>query len=71
MGRDWGQAPTRVEAVPARLTFPVSAERIEAWALDERGQRQAPLAVEAGPNGRAAITLGPPQRTRWYEVQVR
>ena len=71
VGKDWGEAPTLVEVISARLTFPLPTKRIQAWALDERGQRKAELSVDTGPNGNAAITIGPPQKTLWYEMQVK
>ena len=71
MGRDWGEAPTLVEGIPARLTLPVAADRVEAWALDERGQRMTRVPVEAETNGRAVMAIGPKWRTLWYEVAVK
>jgi hypothetical protein len=71
VGRDWGTAPSRVEGVPARVTFPVAPDRCEAWSLDERGQRQQKLPVESGAEGKAAVNLGPQWQTLWYEVSVR
>jgi hypothetical protein len=68
--RNWGTGPTLVETVPARLTLPVSADKVRVWALDERGQRGSPLGVEAGAGGNAVIAIGPPQRTLWYEIEV-
>jgi hypothetical protein len=56
LGRDWGQAPSLVEGVKARLTFPGN---VAFWALDERGQRRAKL---------PANELGPQFQTIWYEV---
>ena len=71
VGRDWGEAPTLVEGIPTRLTLPAAAERVEAWALDERGHRAARVPVEATEKGRAALTLGPAWRTLWYEVTLK
>jgi hypothetical protein len=58
VGRNWGKAPSLVEGVPAKLTFPGN---VVVWALDERGQRRERL-----PNGE----IGPQYRTIWYEVVV-
>lgn len=71
VGRDWGQAPTLVEGIPARLVLPAPAARVQAWALDERGQRREPVPVAAEGADHAALSLGPRWRTLWYEVQVR
>ena len=68
VGRNWGEAPTLVEVVPARLTLPIPAARVQAWALDERGQRKTQLPVQADAQGRAAVVIGPRSRTLWYEV---
>lgn len=59
VGRNWGKAPSLVEGVPAKLTFPGN---VEVWALDERGQRRERL---------PGTELGPQHRTIWYEVVVR
>jgi Carbohydrate binding domain len=70
VGRNWGKAPSLVEGVPARITLPVPAAGVGAWALDERGQRRAALAVEAS-GGRAVIAFGPEQQTLWYEIELK
>lgn len=71
VGRDWGEAPTLVEGIPARIVIQVSAARVQAWTLDERGQRRERIAVEAASAKTAALTIGPRRRTIWYEVDVR
>jgi hypothetical protein len=70
VGRHWGTAPSLVEGVPARVTLPVAAGQVRAWALDERGQRGAALTVEDR-DGKATLSLGPERRTLWYEVVVK
>jgi hypothetical protein len=67
VGKDWGQAPTLVEGISARITLSLAAEQVEAWALDERGQRKARLAVESDARGQAvaANAIGPRWRTLW------
>jgi hypothetical protein len=59
VGRNWGQAPSLVEGVKAKLTFPGN---VEVWALDEQGQRRERL---------PGSEIGPQYRTIWYEVVVR
>jgi hypothetical protein len=71
VGKDWGEAPSLVEGIPARITLPLPAARVEAWTLDERGQRKLPLPVRADTHGNAAISIGPESRTLWYEVAAR
>ncbi len=70
VGRNWGEAPSLIEAAPASVAFAVDPERVSAWALDERGQRAEELHV-ASDDGRALLQLGPPYRTLWYEVEIR
>lgn len=66
VGRDWGTAPSRVEGVPARLTVK-GAAGLQVWALDERGQRRTPVAVQSDKEG-ASFDIGPQWQTLWYEV---
>lgn len=68
VGADWGDAPSLVEGIPARITLPWPAHHVEVWALDERGQRQTPLAVQSDAHGNAAFSIGPPSKTLWYEI---
>jgi len=71
VGRDWGEAPTLAEGISARIVIPASADRVQAWALDERGRRREPIAVEAESPKRAVLNIGPRWRTIWYEIDVR
>jgi hypothetical protein len=68
VGSQWGRAPSLVEGIPAGITLPVPAGRVQVWALDERGQRKAQMPVDADVTGRAVITIGPAWQTLWYEV---
>lgn len=68
VGRNWGTAPSRVEGVPARIVLPHPASAVEAWALDERGQRKTKLPVRATDTGQAVLELGPQWQTLWYEA---
>jgi hypothetical protein len=70
VGRNWGQAPSRVEGVPVRVTLPRPAGAVKAWALDERGQRRVAVPVEASADGRTTLALGPSWRTLWYEIEL-
>jgi len=71
VGKDWGEAPSLVEGIPARLTLPLPAARAEAWALDERGQRKAPVSMQADLGNHAVIALEPQYKTLWYEVSAK
>jgi hypothetical protein len=69
VGRDWGRAPVLAEGITARITLPLPPARMKAWALDERGQRGAPVPLQAEGSG-SALNLGPEHRTLWYEVEI-
>ena len=69
VGRDWGRAPTLMEDIPATITLPVAARRMEAFALDERGQRREKLPVIDN-GGKASIRIGAGNPTPWYELVI-
>jgi hypothetical protein len=70
VGDHWGQAPTLVEGIPARLTVPFPPDRVEVWALDERGQRRATVPCQSDQGDHAVIAIGPEWKTPWDEVAV-
>lgn len=71
VGRDWGQAPSLVEGIPATIELNVPANRVKAWPLDERGQRRTDAALAVVANGAGCrIAIGPEARTLWYEVEI-
>jgi hypothetical protein len=70
VGRDWGKAPVRAWGVGARITLPVPASKLQAWALDERGQRKQPLEIVPGATG-GSLDLGGQYQTLWYEIEVK
>jgi len=69
VGSDWGTAPAIVDGVTARVSLPVPAARVKAWALDERGNRTHELKVTGG-SGTAVVSIGPEYKTLWYEIAV-
>jgi hypothetical protein len=69
VGRNWGEAPVLVEGLGARITLPVPAARVTAYALDALGNRAEPLPVSGCT--RATIEIGEKYRTLWYEVVVK
>jgi len=69
VGRNWGAAPSLVEGIAAKITLPVPASRLKAWALDERGQRKGELKIEPAGTG-SLIVIGPQYQTFWYEVEA-
>jgi hypothetical protein len=71
VGRDWEQAPSRIEGVEAKLTVNAPADHVQVWALDERGQRREALKVEVAGTQSGVVRLGPHARTLWYELGLR
>jgi hypothetical protein len=69
VGRNWGRAPVLVEGLGGRITLPVPAARVTAWALDDRGNRKAAMAV--GGTTRATIDFAEGYRTLWYEIEIK
>jgi hypothetical protein len=69
-GRNWGKPPSLVEGISATITLPLQAKRVQAWALDERGQRKAKIQVTADASGNAVIRIAPQWQTLWYEVEA-
>lgn len=70
VGRNWGEAPSLVEVVPATITLPVSRSHVEAWSLGETGQRARQLEVRDETGDRCRIVLGG-AATLWYEIVIR
>ncbi|MBM4044962.1 MAG: hypothetical protein FJ279_07605 [Planctomycetes bacterium] len=66
----WSSAPSLVEGVPGRITLPLPAKAVQAWALDERGQCKTRLSIQADAPSRAVVAIGPQSQTLWYEVMV-
>ena len=72
----WGEAPSLVEGIPARIELPVAPERVAVYALDGAGNRreQVPVGGLTGdnqaPSARAVIEIGPQYRTLWYEIEI-
>ncbi len=69
VGANWGASPPLIEVVPATVTLPVAAARVQAWALDVTGARSTALTVQAQ-DGLAQLVLGQSGATVWYEVQI-
>jgi len=71
VGRKWGNAPSLVEGIAARITLPFPNSRLKVWVLDEKGQRSAPVPTTSAPNNQAFLEIGPQWKTIWYEIQAR
>jgi hypothetical protein len=69
VGTQWGQAPVLTEVVPFTLTLPVGTNHVNAWALDERGQRRTALPVTGNPST-TTLTIATNAASIWYELEV-
>jgi hypothetical protein len=67
----WGGEPVLCEGIPAKLTLPFSADRVEVYALDPSGERKERLAVPASSSDTCVFEIAPRYRTIWYEVVLR
>lgn len=70
LGNQWGTEPVECEGVPAEIVLPAAPDRLTLYALDQSGNRRAPLAV-GEKDGKAVLRLGPENRTLWYEAVVK
>ncbi len=70
VGTKWGEAPSMVEGIPAKITLPIRAQRVKVYALDEKGFRKRNLSVEEE-EGRSVIRIGPENETLWYEIETK
>lgn len=70
VGTNWGRSPSRVEVIPLTLTLPYPAERVSAWTLDSKSQRDQTLPVHNAESG-SRLELDGSTGTLWYEIEVR
>jgi hypothetical protein len=68
VGNQWGAAPVLTEVVPFTLSLPVSTNHVQAWSLDERGQRNVSWPI-AGNTTNATLTVTN-AGSIWYELVV-
>jgi hypothetical protein len=69
VGNQWGHAPVLAEVVPFTLTLPVATNHLQAWSLDERGQRMASL-LPTGNSASSTLTIATNASSIWYELNV-
>lgn len=69
VGNQWGHAPVLTEVVPFTVTLPVGTNFVQAWSLDERGQRKTGL-LPAGNSTSSTLTITTNAGSIWYEVNV-
>ncbi len=66
VGRNWGQAPVRIEAVRGSLVVPEGKWVCHALAPDGSPKQQVPVSYE---NGRGTLALSPEYGTMWYLLE--
>lgn len=66
---DWGRAPVLVEGVEVDLTLPFPADKVQLFALDNRGERKTEIPVN-NHEGKAAFKLSADYQTLWYEAEI-
>ena len=69
LGNQWGQAPVLTEVVPFTYQLPVATNFVQAWSLDERGQRKAVMPV-TGDASSTTLTINTNAGSIWYELDV-
>jgi len=66
VGRNWGHAPVRIEAVRGSVVVPDGRWTCHALAPDGSPRQQVPIAYE---DGRGTLTLSPEYGTMWYLLE--
>jgi hypothetical protein len=66
VGRNWGQAPVRIEAVRGSVVLPDGKWTCHALAPDGSPKQQVPISYD---NGRGTLTLSPEYGTMWYLLE--
>jgi hypothetical protein len=66
VGRNWGKAPVRIEAVRGSVVLPEGRWTCHALAPDGAPKQEVPIAYE---NGRGTLTLLPDYGTMWYLLE--
>jgi len=66
VGRNWGKAPVRIEAVEGSVALPPGEWKCRALAPDGTPLAEVPLAK--GDGGTVALKLAPDHKTLWYLV---
>ncbi|MCX7872335.1 MAG: carbohydrate binding domain-containing protein [Verrucomicrobiae bacterium] len=68
VGRNWGEAPSLVEGISAKISVVNSKSKPQVFALDEKGNRKEQLTVAEIGQNRYQFTIGARWETLWYEV---
>jgi hypothetical protein len=66
----WGDSPILCEGIPAKIVVPAPAERCKLYTLDTAGNRR--IAKQPTPtHDGSLISIGPEDKTLWYELEIR
>jgi len=66
VGRNWGEAPVRIETVRGKVILPGGRWTCHALAPDGSQKQQVPIAYE---NGQPVLSLSPEYETMWYLLE--
>jgi hypothetical protein len=66
VGRNWGEAPVRIEAVRGKVTLPKGRWTCQALAPDGSPKRQVTIGLE---DGVPVLSLSPEYETMWYLLE--
>jgi hypothetical protein len=69
VGRQWGEAPTLAEGVPATVTIRTQARMASVYALDGKGKRKKRVDSRLA-DGILRFKIGPEFKTLWYEIEA-
>lgn len=69
VGNNWGDAPSLIEGITADIILPIIPDKVQAWVLDERGNRKMKLKIMPNKD-KTIIHIGPEYETLWYEVEI-
>lgn len=67
VGGDWGEAPSRAEGIPAKITLS-NAGKFKLYALDPDGNRMNEIPVRRDGDQRS-FTIGAQHKTLWYLLE--
>lgn len=63
-----GDGAAQIALTPAKLEIPIPSKKLQAWALDTRGNRMMPLSIEK--KGAESTIIMLDKKTVWYEIQI-
>ena len=69
VGKEWGEAPVLVEGINAEIMIPRGSNHVEAWALDETGNRKQKLPIKEDEN--SSLHILKEYKTLWYEILLK